>query len=75
MVFQQPALSADIVNVVGIDEKGGAVVVDIQVRNYLIIYQQKKKLLFILYCEGRKELAHTTFRLQLLLFSKTIGAF
>jgi hypothetical protein len=33
MVFQQPALSADIVNVVGIDEKGGAVVVDIQVRD------------------------------------------
>jgi hypothetical protein len=41
MVFQKPALSADIVNVVGIDEKGGAVVVDIQVRDYLEIYPPK----------------------------------
>jgi hypothetical protein len=55
MVFQQPALSADIVNVVGIDEKGGAVVVDIQVRDYLnTVYPPKKPkkwLLIILYCE------------------------
>jgi hypothetical protein len=28
-----------------------------------------------LYCEGRKELAHTTVRLQLILFSKITGAF
>ncbi len=27
------------------------------------------------YCEGRKELAHTKVRLQLILFSKIIGAF
>ncbi len=50
MIFQKPALSADIVNVVGIDEKGGAVVVDIQVRDYLNIYPLKKPknlLLFI----------------------------
>jgi hypothetical protein len=77
MVFQQPELSADIVNVVGIDEKGGAVVVDIQVRDYLIIYppkRQKISFLFILYCEGRKELAHTTVRLQLQFYSLKVLA-
>jgi hypothetical protein len=28
-----------------------------------------------MYCEGRKELAHTKVRLQLILFSKVTGAF
>jgi len=30
---------------------------------------------FLLYCEGRKELVHTTVRLQLILFSKITGTF